>query len=140
MDERPRFDSRYSVGIDQVDREHQKLFEIAGRVHDCLTADTATAAETARSAVAELLDYTETHFASEERLMAAAGFPELEAHRNLHRALIAQARDMEMRAEIGERSMPFELNRFIANWLIDHIMTRDKRFGEFVAANPASDN
>ena len=134
MDERPRFDTRYAVGIDQVDREHQKLFEIAGRVHDCLTADSATAAEAARNAVAELLDYTETHFASEEGLMAAAGFPELEAHQNLHRTLIAQARDMEMRAEIGEHSMPFELNRFIANWLIDHIMTRDKRFGEFVAA------
>lgn len=137
MDERPRFDTRYAVGINQVDREHQKLFEIAGRVHDCLTADSATAAEAARSAVTELLDYTETHFASEEGLMAAAGFPELEAHQNLHRTLIAQARDMEMRAEIGEHSMPFELNRFIANWLIDHIMTRDKRFGEFVAANRA---
>jgi hemerythrin len=138
MDERPRFDSRYTVGIDQVDREHQKLFEIAGRVHDCLTADSTTAADAARGAVVELLDYTETHFASEEGFMAAAGFPELEAHRDLHRRLIAQARDMEMRAEIGELSMPFELNRFIASWLIDHIMTRDKRFGEFVAAQAAS--
>lgn len=135
MDERPRFDTRYAVDIDQVDREHQKLFEIAGRVHDCLTADSATAADAARSAVAELLDYTETHFASEEKQMAAAGYPELEVHKSLHRGLIAQARDMEMRVELGERHMPLELNRFITTWLVDHIMAHDKRFGAFVAAH-----
>jgi hemerythrin len=138
MDERPRFDSRFAVGIDQVDREHQKLFEIAGRVHDCLTADSATATDAARAAVAELLDYTETHFASEEKLMEAAGFPELEVHRSLHRGLIAQARDMEMRVELGERHVPLELNRFIYAWLVDHIMSNDKRFGDFVAAQGAA--
>jgi hemerythrin-like metal-binding protein len=138
MDERPRFDARFHVGIEQVDREHSKLFEIAGRVHDGLGADGDTAANAARAAVAELLDYTASHFANEERLMESAGFPELEAHRCLHRLLLAQARDMEMRAEIGERQMPFELNRFIYSWLIEHIMASDKRFGEFVAAQSAA--
>lgn len=134
MDERPRFDSRYAVGIDQVDREHQKLFEIAGRVHDSLAAEGDAAIDAARSAVAELLDYTATHFANEEKLMAAAGYPELEAHRTLHRNLISQAREMEMRAEFGERHVPIELNRFIYNWLIDHIMDNDKKFGAFATA------
>lgn len=134
MDARPAFDARFLVGIEQVDREHRRLFEIAGRVHDNLAMDNATATSAAQTAVAELLDYTETHFASEERLMEAAGFPELEAHRQLHRNLIAQARDMEMRAEIGDRHMPVELNRFIYTWLVEHIMANDKKFGEFVAA------
>ncbi len=137
MDERPRFDSRFLVGIEQVDREHRKLFEIAGRVHDSLGADSATAASTARAAVAELLDYTETHFASEERQMEAAGFPKLEAHRALHQDLILQAREMEIRAETGDYHMPVELNRFIYAWLVEHIMDNDKKFGEFVARTAA---
>jgi hemerythrin len=134
MDGRPRFDSRFSVGIDQVDREHQKLFEIAGRVHDCLMADGESAVAAARRAVAELIDYTETHFASEEGLMAGAGYPELDSHRILHRNLMAQARDMELRVELGERNAPLELNRFVCNWLIDHIQDHDKRFGAFATA------
>jgi hemerythrin len=135
MDERPQFDSRFIVGIEQVDREHRRLFEIAGRVHDgLLLADSDAAFDSARAAVAELLDYTETHFASEEALMAAAGFPDLAAHQALHRALMAQARDMEMRVELGERQVPVELNRFITRWLIDHIEANDKKFGAFVAA------
>jgi hemerythrin len=134
MEERPQFASRFLVGIEQVDREHQRLFEIAGRVHDGLLADTDAAFDAARAAVAELLDYTETHFASEEKLMAAAGFPDLAAHQALHRALIAQARDMEMRVELDERQVPVELSHFITRWLIDHIEANDKKFGAFVAA------
>lgn len=127
------FDSRFLVGIDQVDQEHRRLFEIAGRVHDSLAAGNDEAARAARTAVHELLDYTATHFASEERQMEAAGYPELDNHRELHRNLLAQASDMEMRAEIGERQLPFELNRFIYTWLIEHILASDKKFGEFVA-------
>jgi hemerythrin len=136
MDERPYFDARFLVGIDQIDEQHRQLFEIAGRVYDNLNADGATAAAAAVEAVQELLHYTETHFASEEQLMEAAGYPALEAHRELHRNLIAQARDMEMRAEIGESHVPIELNRFIYNWLVDHIEFNDKKIGEFVAGRP----
>jgi hemerythrin len=134
MDERPQFEPCFIVGIDQVDREHRQLFEIAGRVHDSLTADGDAALEAARVAVAELLDYTETHFASEEKLMESAGFPDLAAHQALHGGLIMQARDMEMRAELGERHIPLELSRFISRWLVEHIMANDKKFGEFVAS------
>lgn len=134
MQERPQFDSRFLVGIEQIDREHRRLIEIAARVHDGLAASGADAIAAARAAVAELLDYTATHFASEEALMAAAGYPELEAHRQLHRRLISQARDMEMRAEFGEQHVPVELSQFLYKWLVDHIMANDKKFGQFMAA------
>ena len=134
MDERPQFDSRFLVGIDQIDGEHRRLFEIAGRVYDSLAASGDEALAAARAAVAELLDYTATHFASEEALMEAAGYPELEQHRQLHRRLISQARDMEMRTEFGERHVPLELSHFLYNWLVDHILANDRKFGEFIAA------
>jgi hemerythrin len=62
----------------------------------------------------------------------------MEAHLALHRKLLAQARDMEMRAELGERHVPVELNRFIYRWLVDHIMANDKKFGEFVTSHGLS--
>ncbi|MDO8932585.1 MAG: bacteriohemerythrin [Rhodocyclaceae bacterium] len=134
MDERPQFDSRFLVGIEQVDLEHRQLFEIAGRVYDGLAAGNDALIAATRAAIAELLDYTATHFASEEALMEAAGYPGLEAHRALHRHLLRQARDMEMRAESGEQYVPVELSHFIYNWLVDHILANDRKFGEFVTA------
>lgn len=63
MNDRPQFESRYFVGIGQVDREHQQLFDIAGRVYDGLAGQDQAAFEVARAGIAELLDYTATHFA-----------------------------------------------------------------------------
>jgi hemerythrin-like metal-binding protein len=134
MSECPQFDGRYKVGIEQVDREHRQLFEIAARVHAGLGAGNAAALANAQPAIAELLDHVETHFASEEALMKAADYPYLETHRALHRHLLLQVRDMELRAAAGERYLPAELNYFIHKWLIDHIVTNDRMFGDFMAA------
>lgn len=134
MTDRPQFDSRFLVNIEQIDREHRQLFEIAGRVYDGLSDSDATAIAVARKAIAELIEYTATHFANEEALMRAARYPDMETHRAQHHQLLLQARDMEMRAEIDEQYVPLELNRFIANWLAEHITASDRKFGEFVVA------
>ncbi|QDX81319.1 hypothetical protein B9N43_08735 [Denitratisoma sp. DHT3] len=134
MENRPQFLPVLRVGIEQVDQEHQRLIEIAGQVYDSLAANGADAVAAARAAIVELLDYAATHFASEEALMAAAGYPELAAHRQLHEQLLSQARDMALRVESGDPYVPGELNRLIYHWMVKHIQTEDRRFGEFVAA------
>lgn len=133
MEQRPRFESRFLVGIEQIDREHRQLFEIAGKVYDGLGTSDADAKDAARDAITQLLDYTATHFASEEALMEAAAYPGLEEHRKLHRHLLSQAHDMEMRAEFDEQYVPVELSHFLYNWLVEHIHANDKKFGEYMA-------
>ena len=131
MDRRPQFEDRFLVGVEQVDREHRRLFEIAGRTYDSLGIDAAAGRGMIREAVAGLIGYTTTHFASEEALMAAAGYPELESHRRLHEHLLLRVRDMEMRVEIDDPTVAFDLTRFLYRWLVEHIETSDRKFGEF---------
>jgi hemerythrin len=133
MEERPQFDASYLVGIEQIDQEHQRLFAIAGRAYDELNSPTPSRDATA-AAIDALLEYTSTHFANEEMLMEIAGYPGLENHRQLHRGLLAKARDMEIRAVAGENCLPLELSRFLCHWLIDHIRNEDRKFGEFAGS------
>jgi hemerythrin len=135
MEQRPQFDSSFLVGIEQIDQEHRRLFEIAARVHDALNSP-ATNVDDTSAAIVDLLDYTTTHFTNEEALMEAARYPELEAHRQLHRRLLAKARDMEIRAMGQESYLPLELSQFLGHWLIDHIQTEDRKFGEFATSQP----
>ncbi|MEK7190788.1 MAG: fumarate/nitrate reduction transcriptional regulator Fnr, partial [Pseudomonadota bacterium] len=63
----PSWDPVYRIGIDVIDRQHQKLFDISNRFYDAWRRH-------ARRAVLcrifdELLEYTGYHFAEEERLM-----------------------------------------------------------------------
>ena len=134
MEQRPQFDSRFLIGIEQVDNEHRRLFEIAANVYDALGASDMVAIAAARAAIAELHDFTAKHFASEEALMEAAGYPGLAEHSAVHHHLLSQTHDMEVRAEIGKQYVPAELSHFLYSWLIEHIQTYDKKFGEFMAA------
>lgn len=132
MDRRPQFDDKFLVGVEQIDREHRRLFDIAARTYDSLGADAAAGRDMIRQAVAELIDYTATHFASEEGLMATAGYPELDAHRDQHEHLLTRVRDMEMRVEIDDPTVAFDLTHFLYRWLVEHIETSDRKFGLFL--------
>lgn len=138
METWPQFDSNCLLGIDVVDRQHRRLFEIAARVYANLSGD-EKAYVAAASAAAELLDYTATHFADEEALMAAAGYPGLDEHRREHADLLSKVHDMEMRAAFGERNLPADMSRFLLAWLVDHIQARDRKFGEYLAAQQRND-
>lgn len=138
MKDWPQFDSNCLLGIDAVDRQHRRLFEIAARVYDNLAGGDGAHAAAAR-ATAELLDYTATHFADEEALMVAAGYPGLEEHRREHADLLSKVHDMEMRAAFGERNLPAEMSRFLLTWLVGHIKTSDRKFGEHLAARQRKD-
>jgi hemerythrin len=140
MDDRPQFSDRYLVGIDQVDAEHRKLFDIAAAVHDALGQSDGSAMDAARAAVEDLMAYVDTHFANEEALMEAAGYPRLAEHRELHRRLVTQVRDMWMRVELEQSCAPLDLSRFLHTWLTRHIEVDDRSFGRFVKAGASPDS
>jgi hemerythrin len=131
MEDRLIFDSRYVVGIEQVDREHQKLFELASKIYDNLALDIILPMKDIKAAIAELVDYTKAHFASEEALMAANAYPGLAEHRELHAYLIYRIEDFEKSVESGEQFTPVDAYEFLCSWLGDHIQASDRNFGEY---------
>jgi len=138
MEDRLVFDSRYRVGVQQVDLEHQELFELAGRIHDSLSLDVIVPMHQIRTAMNELIKSTESHFASEELLMANSGYPNLEDHRALHRSLMSRIRDFEAQIANADQLTPVDVYAFLCSWLGDHILTSDRMFGEFVSRQAPS--
>ena len=141
MEDRLIFDERYLVGIAQVDREHQKLFELADKIYDCLEVDIIVPMNQIRPAIAELIDYTKIHFANEEVLMDAMGYPDLDQHRELHAYLMSRIEDFDKSVERGEQFTPVDAYDFLCGWLGDHILAKDKDFGKYLAqrAEPSSE-
>ena len=133
MEDRLVFDARYVVGIEQVDREHQKLFELAGKIYDHIAADVIVPMSEIRSAIAELVDSTRIHFANEELLMAESGYPDLLEHRQLHAYLMSRIEDFEQDVGSGEQLTPVDAYDFLCDWLGTHIQAKDKHFGKYVS-------
>ncbi|MBU1002506.1 MAG: bacteriohemerythrin [Proteobacteria bacterium] len=120
----------YSTGVPRQDRDHQQLLAKADEVHRRITTqqDKRDVAE----ALEELIRYTAAHFGRELGWYEEEAFPELEHHRLLHRQLLEEIRTKAIRIKAGIPNPDVEFVTFFKNWLIDHIMTEDRKFGRMM--------
>jgi len=132
MEDRLIFDARYQLEVPQIDREHQKLFELADKIYDSLAVDVIVPMQEIRQALGELVESTRVHFANEEALMATTGYPGLQEHKVLHAQLITNITELGTN-ELAERFTPVDLYQFLCSWLGDHIEEHDRQFADFFA-------
>ena len=113
----------FSIGIEQLDREHRHLFSLV------LALNLDSVGQT----MEKLLDYVVTHFSNEQNAMDRSGYPALEQHLRLHEEFAAKIADFLVTGEDWTEERVQELRRFLNKWLIAHIMTHDMRVGKWLA-------
>lgn len=123
----------YSVKSDTLDHQHQKMFQIVNQLHDAIFAHKGK--DVMGGIIHDLLTYTQTHFAEEERQMENSHFPSqlLQAHKAAHEQLIRQVREIEQRYLRGEGNMsPDVLCFLVGEWLLKHILSMDKQYAPYM--------
>ena len=128
---------RFSVGNAALDQDHKHLFRLFNDLSGAMRAGKA------KSAIAPILDalieYTAVHFKREEEAMAAGGFPDLAAHRQLHEAFVATALDVrEKFSRAQNNTLAIETLAFVKKWLIDHIQKSDRAYTPFIGDKRAA--
>lgn len=123
----------YNVGVSDIDEQHIELVALINQLHRAIRERKAS--RQVRRTLDELVEYTRTHFAIEERLMRESDYPEYEDHRSYHEALIDQIRALQEKLDSGKASITFELLHFLRIWLVRHICEVDKHFGAYFAAH-----
>jgi hemerythrin-like metal-binding protein len=116
----------YSVGVSQMDSEHQRLIDIINNLYAAMRSGRSK--DAIGSILDELLDYTKTHFAHEERLMQQCQYEGFDAQKRAHEALIAQVVEVQKKYHAGT-ALGQEVMTFLKNWLINHIQGTDKKYG-----------
>jgi hemerythrin-like metal-binding protein len=116
----------YSVGITEIDRQHQRLFDIINELHNAFKAGKADLliSET----LDKLLLYTKYHFKTEEFLMKEYDFPNIEKHQKMHREFEKIVTDKINEMKRGSKKVPYETMTFLRDWLSGHILGTDKAY------------
>jgi hemerythrin len=127
-----KWDSTYSVKVKRFDADHQQLFKILNELHDGMIAGRGQ--EVLQTVLNELLQYTEKHFASEEAVMKAAGYPQLQAHIDEHRNFTDKVKVASAKYKEGGVGMTMETLDFVSDWLKKHIRGVDKQYSGFLNA------
>jgi hemerythrin-like metal-binding protein len=132
--------TKYSVGVPEIDRQHKKLFETAARLQEAMLAGGGRESE--QAALSELIRYTVGHFRHEEALMRKCGYAGLAAHHQKHEDFTKAVVEFQAKYEAGSLCLSVSMLRFICNWLVEHIGKEDVKIAASIPAGmqpPAPD-
>lgn len=121
---------RLSVNIKHVDSQHMKLVDLLNSFHDAMKVGKGS--EAMGKTFSDLLDYTAYHFSAEEELLKKHAYPVFPAHKREHDALTKKVTDLSQRFSRGEAVISADTLSFLKDWLYDHIMGSDKKYGPFL--------
>lgn len=119
-----------SVGDEHIDEDHKGLFALVNELQ------TANLSRDFISGILGRLDnYAKEHFSREEEYMRKADYPELEAHIKEHQKFnewINSVKTTYVRAPESPFLIGEQVNAFISEWLVNHIMKVDMRYRDFI--------
>lgn len=121
-----------SVGIETIDDDHKKLLTLINNLQTAVYYPTGEAFE--RQALQELVDYTKYHFDREEKLMIDNDYPDFEAHKRQHEAMIAKVNGFMAAYEKDPEGTIEEITAYLKAWLLDHIAGTDRRYSSHLIA------
>jgi hemerythrin len=118
--------STYETGHPEVDQQHQQLFRMINDLQEAMSRGKGR--EALGPVLQSLVGYTLEHFATEEALMRASGYPSLARHAEKHAVLARQVSELALRFSEGFLTIPNTLSRFLFDWLKLHIREEDSAF------------
>jgi len=127
-----------SVGLPILDSDHRALFRIVNQLHD--HAESGAKDEVLGAIFDSLIAYIEFHFAREEKVMKACGFPGLPAHNDEHADFTRYIYEMRARyAGVHDPALTQELLEFLKGWLNTHILIQDMAYKPYITAQTEID-
>jgi hemerythrin len=127
-----QFTEDCKIGIQEIDDEHEKLFQLINQTMEMAKLGGDSYA-TAKNLLTQLKEYALTHFAHEESYMEQLHDKELERQKKEHELFKEKVNSYqieELSVDDGEKVME-ELLTFAAKWLYRHIIGSDTMIGMF---------
>lgn len=125
-----------SVKIKQFDDQHKKLVDMVNQLFDAMKAGKGN--QVLGDILKSLISYTQTHFAAEEQVMKQHAYPDFEAHKKEHNALVMQVLDLQKQFQSGKPVLTQSVMTFLRDWLAKHIQGDDKKYGVYLNAKGIS--
>ena len=118
----------YNIGVDIIDREHQRLFKIITKLF-AFSGEKDKSQWACQEGIKYFKDHAAKHFVEEEKYMASINYEGLEAHRRLHREFREKTLPL-LEKELDQTEYCAEsVEHFLGvcvGWLIGHTMMEDR--------------
>lgn len=120
----------YSVGIEEIDKQHRVLLDYFGLIEDAVAAGGNWSS--LHFILIQLRDFARIHFVVEETLMHLFAYPGAADHIGLHQGFFAKLKELE------QQSLTTDVTKgtveFLHQWLLRHITGADKGYARHIAS------
>lgn len=133
-----QWNDRFAVGVEQIDSQHQGIFEKANYLLDACQNDSSQG--DIKESLDFLVDYIDKHFREEEGIQRKYQYPDYERHKGIHERFedkVGEFRQNYRNGQINKNSL-MKLNEVVTGWLIEHIKKEDQRLAQHI--NSYNDN
>lgn len=121
----------YSVGIADMDKQHQKLIGLINSFHDAMKEGRAQ--NVIGKVLEDLKIYTEFHFNDEEKLMKKYAYPGYDGQKNEHNSFVTKLNEFIQHYGEGQlTAVSLDVSQFLKDWLLNHISRSDKKYGKYL--------
>ncbi|GFP75356.1 bacteriohemerythrin [Clostridium fungisolvens] len=120
----------FELGMEKIDNEHKKLFEIANKGYELLVNDFyVDKYDRIMEIIVELRDYAQFHFSAEEEYLASIGYKKLFTHKIEHDSFIQKVSNVNLNdVDSNQDKYVQDLLDFIVIWIKEHIMEKDREY------------
>ncbi|MCL2875579.1 MAG: bacteriohemerythrin [Betaproteobacteria bacterium] len=113
---------RNNTGIAIIDEQHRGILSIINSLY--FLTEKGMSDDALRSLISDAIrSYSRIHFITEERILQATGYPDLEGHKEMHRKLSQETEHMDRVAIMENDSKPLLI--FLKKWWVEHINEQD---------------
>lgn len=126
------WDASYELGIPVVDEQHKHLVHLCNKFRDELTNRSIHEGSNWQNALSEALretvQYTKTHFSTEEKLMQASAYPNYEYHKRCHQEFVETITHILGSFNGATLETAYEFSAYLKEWVLTHIAYEDRQF------------
>lgn len=127
------FSAQFSVGIKGIDGQHAKIMDYINQVHAAVKTEKSL--DHIKTILSDLANFTVDHFQTEEKYFDKYAYPDSDNHKKIHKKLLEKVSEIISTINKGEKVNLIEVLTFLKNWLQDHILVQDKKYGPFLNKN-----
>lgn len=135
-----RWDETMVLGIEEIDTQHKTIIEEFTLLAEAFQDGHGT--ELIQGMIAFLGEYTQTHFALEDKYMLKFAYPKIGEQREEHGEFTRDVRELKSSFDQdgASREIAFAASGKLIRWIIYHIGNHDREMVAYVLARMAAEH
>ena len=126
----------FCVGSQILDAQHAGIINIINKLYNAMQHDLHS--KQLNTILSDLIQYVDTHFFDEERIMRETDFPGLQSQLEAHSKYAQKVDGFKLQFQTTQGDLSFDVLNFLKNWWTNHILHMDRQYAPFITSEDDS--